>query len=349
MNPWDQFTGANAGYVYELFERYQRDPSSVDEATRRAFATWTPTDPVPATAEAVALQTPGSGAPDRSASRHRRVHPRRVDPPLRPSRGAARSARLSRSDRRSVAATASARPDHRRAEAAAGVDRVGARGARRGQCVRRHRRLRDIYCSTTGHDYNHVFVPDERVWLRQAVEARRFRPPTDPIDGRELLDRITQVETFERFLHRTFPGQDAILDRRPRHDGADPRRDRSRRRRGRRAARDDRDGASRPAQRARAHPAEAVHADPRGVQGSGPVEAAARRPGLDGRREVSRRRAGRGAAGRSAQAGRDLDAAEPEPPRSGGSGAERHGPRGGDAPPTSRARRSWTRARCWRS
>ena len=45
MNPWDQFTGANAGYVYELFERYQRDPSSVDEATRRAFATWTPADP----------------------------------------------------------------------------------------------------------------------------------------------------------------------------------------------------------------------------------------------------------------------------------------------------------------
>jgi 2-oxoglutarate dehydrogenase E1 component len=68
-------------------------------------------------------------------------------------------------------------------------------------------RLRDIYCSTTGHDYNHVFVPDERVWLRQAVESCQFRPPNDPIDGRELLDRITEVETFERFLHRTFPGK----------------------------------------------------------------------------------------------------------------------------------------------
>ena len=34
MNPLDQFSGANAGYVYELFERYQRDPASVDEATR---------------------------------------------------------------------------------------------------------------------------------------------------------------------------------------------------------------------------------------------------------------------------------------------------------------------------
>ena len=34
MNPWDQFTGVNAGYVYELYERYQRDPGAVDEATR---------------------------------------------------------------------------------------------------------------------------------------------------------------------------------------------------------------------------------------------------------------------------------------------------------------------------
>jgi 2-oxoglutarate dehydrogenase E1 component len=39
------------------------------------------------------------------------------------------------------------------------------------------------------------------------VESRQFRPPNDPIDGRELLDRITEVETFERFLHRTFPGK----------------------------------------------------------------------------------------------------------------------------------------------
>ena len=68
-------------------------------------------------------------------------------------------------------------------------------------------RLRAIYCATSGHDFAHVFVPDERVWLRESVEARRFRPPVDPIEGRELLDRVTQVEVFERFLHRTFPGK----------------------------------------------------------------------------------------------------------------------------------------------
>src|SRR5918995_3447145 len=42
MNPWDQFTGVKAGYVFDLYERYQRDPASVDEATRAAFATWSP-------------------------------------------------------------------------------------------------------------------------------------------------------------------------------------------------------------------------------------------------------------------------------------------------------------------
>jgi 2-oxoglutarate dehydrogenase E1 component len=42
MNPWDQFSGVNAGYVYDLYERYLTDPTSVDEATRALFATWSP-------------------------------------------------------------------------------------------------------------------------------------------------------------------------------------------------------------------------------------------------------------------------------------------------------------------
>ena len=204
MNPWDQFTGANAGYVYELFERYQRDPSSVDEATRRAFASWTPTEPDPVAP--VAQVAPVAAATDLQAGiaafnlaeSIRRFghlaagidplgfHDPIGDPSLQPQSHGLTTETLKRLPASIVSGPA--------AQGAANAFDAMAR-------------LREIYCSTTGHDYNQVFVPDERVWLRHAVESRQFRPPTDPIDGRKLLDRITEVETFERFLHRTFPGK----------------------------------------------------------------------------------------------------------------------------------------------
>src|SRR5258705_131391 len=68
-------------------------------------------------------------------------------------------------------------------------------------------KLRRIYCSTIGFDYAHIFVPEEREWLRHAAESGRFLPPMDDHSVEAVLDRITQVEVFERFLQRTFPGK----------------------------------------------------------------------------------------------------------------------------------------------
>ncbi|MEO8680683.1 MAG: 2-oxoglutarate dehydrogenase E1 component [Vicinamibacterales bacterium] len=204
MNPWDQFTGANAGYVYELFERYQRDPSSVDEATRRTFATWTPSDPsdrglpVAGGPAASPVDIQASIAAHTLAESIRRFghlaaridplgfHDPIGDPSLAPQSHGLTTETLKRLPASLVSGPASA-------GAANAFDAIA--------------RLREIYCSTSGHDHNQVFVPDERVWLRRAVESAQFRPPNDPIDGSELLDRITQVETFERFLHRTFTGK----------------------------------------------------------------------------------------------------------------------------------------------
>jgi 2-oxoglutarate dehydrogenase E1 component len=203
MNPFDQFSGANAGYVYELFERYQRDPSSVDEATRRAFATWTPADPppVPSTAQgapiaAADLQS-GIAAFNLAESIRRFGHlAAHLDPlgfhdPIGDPSLAPQSHGLTTDTLKKLPASIVSGP------AAAGAANAFEAIAK----------LREIYCSTTGHDYNHVFVPDERVWLRHAVESSRFRPPSDPINDQELLARITQVETFERFLQRTYPGK----------------------------------------------------------------------------------------------------------------------------------------------
>jgi 2-oxoglutarate dehydrogenase E1 component len=68
-------------------------------------------------------------------------------------------------------------------------------------------RLRQIYCGTTGYDYDAVQIAEERAWLRDAAEIGRFRMRMTNEAKRELLQRLTEVEAFEQFLHRTFPGQ----------------------------------------------------------------------------------------------------------------------------------------------
>jgi len=42
----DRYSGVNAGYVLELYEKYRRDPQSVDPATREIFSAWVPVDAV---------------------------------------------------------------------------------------------------------------------------------------------------------------------------------------------------------------------------------------------------------------------------------------------------------------
>ena len=157
MNPWDQFTGANAGYVLELFERYQRDPASVDEATRAVFRDWTPPqDAAPLgrrPVAAAAMLQPSLAA----------VSPGRVDPPLTAisPRGSIRSASTRRSATRrcmpqahglTTDAAAPAARRHRR--------RAGGRRAR-ANAYEAIERLRAIYCAT------------HRPRLRPRVRARR--------------------------------------------------------------------------------------------------------------------------------------------------------------------------------
>ena len=101
-------------------------------------------------------------------------------------------------------------------------------------------------------------------------------------------------------------------------------------------------GAPRPPQRAGARHAEELRADARRVQGIAGRAAVPRGPGLDRRREVPRRRPRARARGIGAR-GRDLDAAEPEPPRVREPGGRRHGARRLHRHVGARPARSWTK------
>lgn len=199
MNPWDQFTGANAGYVHELYERYLQDPGSVDEGTRAQFAAWPPPAPAAlgdggpphADLSAALAVSKLTGALRRFGHLAARLDPVGFHDPAGDPALAAEAHGLTAEGLKALPASLIGGPA---AEGAANAFEA-------------IERLRTIYCGRVGHDYNHVFVPEERVWLRQAVESGQFRPPRDPINELKLLKRLTEVEAFERFLHRTFPGK----------------------------------------------------------------------------------------------------------------------------------------------
>jgi 2-oxoglutarate dehydrogenase E1 component len=195
MAGWGEFSGLNRGYVLELYDRYRQDPASVDADTRALFEQWAPVEESRATVEGLPLQKI-VGAVNLAQSIRRYGHLAaqldplgsrpQGDPSLLPETHG-----VTEKDLRSL--PASLVPSPACSDAANMLDVID--------------RFRRIYCSTVGYDYAHIFVPEERQWLRHAAECGRFRAPADPIDPVALLDRLSQVEAFERFLHRTFPGK----------------------------------------------------------------------------------------------------------------------------------------------
>jgi 2-oxoglutarate dehydrogenase E1 component len=195
------FTGVNAGYVLELYERYQQNPESVDAATRTAFEQWKPveaaggaTAPVdihaPATVHAIVAATTLADSIRRYGHLCAMLDPLGSQPIGDPSL-LTESYGITDDDLRQLPASLVGGPVAETSTTA----------------LEAIEKLRRVYCSTVGFDYAQIFLPDERDWLRHAAESGRFLPPMDPESTSELLDRITQVEVFERFLQRTFPGK----------------------------------------------------------------------------------------------------------------------------------------------
>ncbi len=200
MTGWNEFHGVNLAYVLELYERYQRDPNSVDPPVRAMFERQGPPTEVgeEPTATPLAFDRIAKivGAVNYAESIRKFGHmdapidplgsPPPGDPTLRPEFHGITDEEL-----RQLPASLIVRPIARGKSNAWEVTQA----------------LRKVYCSSIGFDYAHLRDPDERYWLHEAVESGTFRPPACPVDGPALLDRLTQVETFERFLHRTFPGK----------------------------------------------------------------------------------------------------------------------------------------------
>ncbi|MGI8643911.1 MAG: 2-oxoglutarate dehydrogenase E1 component [Thermomicrobiales bacterium] len=203
------FFGPNAGYVLDLYERFQQDPTNVDTASREYFSSL---DPAALSALTKSSNGTGGGASAGDgggfdvtkiigavgltiAIREYGHLAVRLDPLGGDPHGAPEllpgAHGLSEADLTTLPATI--------------VEGAAAEGA--SNAAEAIAKLRDIYTDAIGYDFDHIQVPAERLWLRDAVESCRFAEPMSADSKRAVLERLTEVETFERFLHQTYLGQ----------------------------------------------------------------------------------------------------------------------------------------------
>src|SRR5262245_192263 len=160
MNLYSQFHGPNAAYVLELYDRYRKDPQSVDAETRELFDHWKPEVQAAASdLKDIEIDKIVGAANLAQAIRERghlnaQLDPLGSNPPGDPSLELA-AHRITEEDliRLPASLIGGALADG----AANAMEAIAA--------------LRSVYSSRTGYDYDHIHDPEERNWLRQAAES----------------------------------------------------------------------------------------------------------------------------------------------------------------------------------
>ncbi len=229
MSDLDEFYGPNAGYVLDLYDRYQWDPASVDPATRAAFQNWT----LPAAEPARRNGTTPPPAPNNGGAREEGalLGGFTPAPPLLGAEGAVLdvmkvvgAARVTRLVRELGHLTAHIDPLGSEPPGDPGLELAthglttqdlaalpatvvgGPLAEEASDALEALGRLRQAYSGSIGYEDDHLQTPAERDWMREAAESRRFFGGLDREDKRKVLQRLTEVESLERFLHTTFVG-----------------------------------------------------------------------------------------------------------------------------------------------
>nr|WP_270182367.1 2-oxoglutarate dehydrogenase E1 component [Alkalihalobacillus sp. CinArs1] len=198
-HPWQEFYGPNLGYAIELYEKFQEDPESVDPDLREKFEQW---GPPPSSNDAVEsnvqpgnlkkviaavkladdIRTYGHLAAainplKEEKSNHDFMNPEKYD--------------LTKEDLKAIPAEVIW--NNAPSDINDGYEAI--------------QRLQDLYTRSLSYEFSHVHNSEERNWLDQMVEGGSVTSSLDKEKQEALLRRLTEVEGFEKFLHKTFVGQ----------------------------------------------------------------------------------------------------------------------------------------------
>ncbi|MBY6267488.1 2-oxoglutarate dehydrogenase E1 component [Parageobacillus thermoglucosidasius] len=210
--PWSQFYGPNLGYVMEKYEQYLEDPDSVDPELKQLFEQWGAPS-----AEAERFEYSESAAKTHQTFRlpenptifsklvaavkladniRHYGHLAADVNPLNKQNKDSRRIELSEFDLTEEDLKEIPVPficPHAPSHVRNGLDAIN--------------HLRKIYTDKIAFEFSQVHNLEEKNWLIREIESGAYYPSLSNEEKVALLRRLTEVEGFEKFLHRTFVGQ----------------------------------------------------------------------------------------------------------------------------------------------
>lgn len=201
--PWENFHGPNLGYVMEQYDLYKSDPDSVDIELKEIFDNW-------GSPSIQTKQSNSAGNDSISAEKMKQIaeavklvtNIRRyghLNASIYPFEDTSEKNEflrleeydLTEEDLKDI-------PVHLLCEDAPAHVTNG---------LEAYQYLKEVYKSSIAFEFSHVHNYEEKTWLVKMVESGNIFKPLSTEKRRSILKRLTEVEGFEQFLHRTFVGQ----------------------------------------------------------------------------------------------------------------------------------------------
>ena len=185
----------NDGYVAEMYEAYRRDPAAVDESWRQFFKFAESLSAVaqPGTSEKIdaSLLKKVAGAAELVDSIRAYGHlAAEIDPlgtrPPGTTELTPEFHGITEADLKTIPGEALGAPEATAAETVA--------------------RLRNLYSSNIGFEFDHLGNATERSWLREQIENGRVHQPLTDGEKKAILKRLTEVDALERYIGRVYQG-----------------------------------------------------------------------------------------------------------------------------------------------
>lgn len=203
--PWQGFYGPNLGVVIELYDQYAEDPNSVDEETRAHFEKWGP----PALEENVSSSNASEASAIGADMINAVVGAVKLADFIRAKGHLASNIqpiwKSSENDDLFSYERFNVTEEQLRKVPVHFICADAPSHVKDGLQAIKH--LRSVYTDTMAFEFGHVQDEDERNWLRQRVESETHAERLTDEEKKALLERLTSVEGFEKFVHRTFVGQ----------------------------------------------------------------------------------------------------------------------------------------------